>query len=72
MGAVFAKLLDTIVWFFQSVIMPTSRLVFYLLIIAMGIAIIANLAGILGAILFFIIFFYYVRGIIFVPPANVI
>jgi hypothetical protein len=68
MGAVFAKLLDAFVWFVQSVVIPSSRLVFYLLVIGTGLAIVANLAGILGAILFFVIFFYYVRGIIFAPP----
>ena len=66
---VFTLLIQAIVWTFQNVILPLTRLTFYLLIIAIGIALIGNLAGILGAIIFFIAFYYYVRGIIFVPPA---
>jgi hypothetical protein len=67
---VFTAVLQAIVWTFQNVLVPLGRLTFYLLIIAIFLALIANLAGILGAILFFIVFYYYVRGIIFVAPAG--
>ncbi len=66
---VFTALLQVIVWTFKSILVPLGRLTFYLLIIAIFLALIANLAGLLGAIIFFIVFYYYVRGIIFVKPA---
>ena len=66
---VFTALLQVIVWTFQNILVPLGRLTFYLLIIAIFLALIANLAGLLGAIIFFIVFYYYVRGIIFVKPA---
>ena len=67
---VFTAVLQAVVWTFQTIIIPLSRLTFYLLIIAIALALVANLAGILGAIIFFIVFYYYVRGIIFVAPAG--
>ena len=66
---VFTALLQAIVWTFKSILIPLARLTFYLLVIAIFLALIANLAGLLGAIIFFIVFYYYVRGIIFVKPA---
>ena len=67
---VFTAILQAIVWTFQSILIPLARLTFYLLVIAIFLALIANLAGLLGAIIFFIVFYYYVRGIIFVKPAT--
>ena len=66
---VFTAILQAIVWTFQTILIPLARLTFYLLVIAIFLALIANLAGLLGAIIFFIVFYYYVRGIIFVKPA---
>jgi hypothetical protein len=68
---IFDSVLQGVVWTFQSILIPLSRLTFYLLIIAVFLAFIANLAGLLGAIIFFIVFYYYVRGIIFVKPASI-
>jgi hypothetical protein len=68
--SVFVKVLDAIVWTFEKIIMPLTRLTFYLLVIALFMALIANLAGILGAIIFFIAFYYYVSGILFVEPIR--
>jgi hypothetical protein len=68
---VFTAILQAIVWTFQTILIPLSRLTFYLLVIAIFLALIANLAGLLGAIIFFIVFYYYVRGILFVKPANI-
>jgi len=68
---VFTAVLQAIVWTFQSILIPLGRLTFYLLVIAIFLAFIANLAGLLGAIIFFIAFYYYVRGIIFVKPASI-
>lgn len=67
---VFVKLIDAIVWTFKSIIIPLTRLTFYLLVIALFMALVANLAGILGAIIFFIAFYYYVSGILFVEPIT--
>jgi hypothetical protein len=64
------KFCEIIAWVFQKILIPMSRLVFYLVIICLAIALITNLAGILGVVIFFIIFYYYVVGIIFVPPSN--
>jgi hypothetical protein len=69
---IFVKLLEGIVWTFQNIIIPLSRLVFYIMIICLPLALISNLAGIIGVILFFIIFYYYVIGIIFVPPTGTV
>ena len=69
---IFSKLIDACAWLFSVVIIPMARLVFYLTIICLFIALVVNLAGILGAILFFVVFYYYVVGVIFVPPTEVI
>ena len=66
---VFTAILQAIVWTFQNILIPLSRLTLYLLVIAIFLALLANLAGLFGAIIFFIVFYYYVRGIIFVKPA---
>ncbi len=68
--SVFVKVIDAIVWTFKNIIIPLTRLTFYLLIISLFMALIANLAGILGAIIFFIAFYYYVSGILFVEPIR--
>jgi hypothetical protein len=70
MGAVISKFIDLGAWLFTTIILPTARLVFYLTIICLFIALVVNLAGILGAILFFVVFYYYVVGVIFVPPTD--
>jgi hypothetical protein len=67
---VFTAILQAVVWTFQTILIPLARLTFYLLVIAIFLALLANLAGLLGAIIFFIVFYYYVRGIIFVKPAT--
>ncbi len=67
---IFSKLIDACAWLFRVIIIPTARLVFYLTLICLFIALVVNLAGILGAILFFVVFYYYVVGVIFVPPTD--
>ncbi len=68
MFIIISKMIDLCAWVFKHILKPTIRLVFYLTMICLFIALVVNLAGILGAILFFVIFYYYVVGVIFVPP----
>lgn len=67
---IFAKLIDACYVLFKHIIIPMSRLVFYLTLICLFVALVVNLAGIIGAILFFVVFYYYVVGVIFVPPTD--
>ncbi len=68
MGAVLAKGIDGVGFVLKKVIIPLGKLSLYIILLCFVFSVLANLAGIIGLILFMIIFYYYVKGIIFIEP----
>jgi hypothetical protein len=59
---------EVIVRIFQYFIIPVSKYIFYFMVICFALTLIGNLAGIFGFIVFIIVFYYYVKGILFIQP----
>ena len=68
MGAVLAKGIEGVSFVATKVIIPLAKLSLYIVLLCLAFSIISNLAGILGLIIFMVIFYYYVKGIIFIEP----
>ncbi len=68
MGAVLAKGIEGVSFVATKVLIPLAKLSLYIVLLCLAFSIISNLAGILGLIIFMVIFYYYVKGIIFIEP----
>jgi len=53
-----------------DVIWPLSKLILYFMGFVLIITFVGNIAGILGFFLFLVMFYYYVKGIIFIEPSS--
>ncbi len=65
---VFDKIIAGVSFVFGSVIFPILTPFVYFMGFVLIITFIGNIAGILGFFLFMIMFYYYVKGIIFIQP----
>jgi hypothetical protein len=54
---------------FVKVIFPIAKLMFLFMAFVLVVTFIANIAGIIGFFLFILMFYYYVKGIIFIEPS---
>ena len=54
---------------FVKIIFPIAKLMFLFMAFVLVITFIANIAGIIGFFLFILMFYYYVKGIIFIEPS---
>ena len=52
-----------------SVIFPMSKILLYFMAVVLVVTFIANISGILGFVIFIVMFYYYVKGIIYIEPA---
>ncbi len=52
-----------------GIIFPMAKILLYFLFVVLIITFIANISGILGFFIFMIMFYYYVKGIIYIEPA---
>jgi hypothetical protein len=68
MGAVLAKGIEGTSFVIRKVIIPLAKLSLYIVLLCLAFSILSNLAGIIGLIVFMAIFYYYVKGIIFIQP----
>jgi hypothetical protein len=68
MGAVLAKGIDGLKTAIVKAIIPLCKLSLYILLVCLAFSILSNLAGIIGLIIFMVVFYYYVKGIIFIQP----
>ena len=77
MGGLFTLPLEIIKGIFNmikfaivKVIFPISKLMLIFMAFVLVITFIANIAGIIGFFLFMLMFYYYVKGIIFIEPKT--
>jgi hypothetical protein len=68
MGAILAKGIEGISFVTRKVIIPLCKISLYVVLVCLVFSILANLAGVIGLIIFMIVFYYYVKGIIFIEP----
>ena len=54
---------------FSYIIFPVAQYMLYFMAIILIITFVANISGIIGFFLFILMFYYYVKGIIFIDPA---
>jgi hypothetical protein len=54
---------------FSYIIFPLAQIMLYFMFIVLIVTFIANISGIIGCCLFMLMFYYYVKGIIFIDPA---
>jgi hypothetical protein len=52
-----------------SIIFPMAQILLYFMFIVLIVTFIANISGILGFLIFMLMFYYYVKGIIYIEPA---
>jgi hypothetical protein len=53
-----------------DIIWPLTKLILYFMGFVLIITFVGNIAGILGFFLFLVMFYYYVKGIIFIEPSS--
>jgi hypothetical protein len=61
---------DVIVKVFKYFIIPLTKYIFYFMMFCFALTLIGNLAGIFGFFIFVIVFYYYVKGILFIQPPT--
>ena len=54
---------------FSYLIFPLAQIMLYFMFIVLIVTFIANISGLIGCCLFMLMFYYYVKGIIFIEPA---
>ncbi len=69
-SVVFDKITSLVSFSFGSVIWPLTKILVYFMGFVLIITFIGNIAGILGFFLFMVMFYYYVKGIIYIQPAT--
>jgi hypothetical protein len=68
-GEIIVYVLGKIGTVFTSVVLPLAQIMLYFMFIVLIVTFIANISGIIGCCLFMLMFYYYVKGIIFIDPA---
>jgi hypothetical protein len=66
---VFGYIISAIKFSITGIIFPMAKILLYFLFIVLIITFIANISGILGFLIFMLMFYYYVKGIIYIEPA---
>jgi hypothetical protein len=69
MGDIISLIVESVTSIFSSVIFPIAQYMIYFLAIVLIVTFIANISGIIGFFIFILMFYYYVKGIIFIDPA---
>jgi hypothetical protein len=72
MGAVLSAvvhIMGAVKYVITNVIFPMAQILLYFMFIVLVLTFIANISGILGFFIFMIMFYYYVKGIIYIEPA---
>jgi hypothetical protein len=69
MGSLISYIIAGIKYAIMDVILPMAQILLYFMFIVLIVTFIANISGILGFFIFMIMFYYYVKGIIYIEPA---
>jgi hypothetical protein len=64
------KIYTIVSYSFGYVVWPITKILVYFMGFVLIITFIGNIAGILGFFLFMVMFYYYVKGIIYIQPAT--
>ena len=68
MGVVFSHIISGIKYSIMEVIPQMAKILLYFMFIVLIVTFIANISGLLGFFIFMIMFYYYVKGIIYIEP----
>ena len=66
---VVTKIFEVVKFIVSNVIFPMAQILLYFMFIVLILTFIANISGILGFLIFMLMFYYYVKGIIYIEPA---
>lgn len=66
---VVTKIFGVVKFIVSNVIFPMAQILLYFMFIVLILTFIANISGILGFLIFMLMFYYYVKGIIYIEPA---
>jgi hypothetical protein len=70
MGDLISLIIDAVVYSIAEVIWPISKVLIYFMGFVLILTFIGNISGILGFFLFMLMFYYYIKGIIFIEPSS--
>jgi hypothetical protein len=70
MGGIISFFIKAIVYLVKKIIIPLIKFALYIMAICFVFCVISNLAGLFGLILFMVVFYYYVKGIIMIEPGG--
>ncbi len=70
MGALISYLIKGIIFTVTKLIIPLIKFMTYVMAVCFIFCVISNLAGLFGLIIFMMVFYYYVKGIIFIEPGG--
>jgi hypothetical protein len=70
MGAIFSYLIKGVIFATTQIMIPLIKIMTYVMAVCFVFCVISNLAGLFGLIIFMMIFYYYIKGIIFIEPGG--
>lgn len=70
MGAIISLLIKGVIYTATKIIIPLIKFMTYVMAVCFIFCVISNLAGLFGLIIFMFVFYYYVKGIIFIEPGG--
>ncbi len=70
MGGIVSFFIKAIIYVTKKIIIPLIKFSLYLMAICFVFCVISNLAGLFGLIIFMVVFYYYVKGIIMIEPGG--
>jgi hypothetical protein len=70
MGAMISFLIKGVIFATKKIMIPLIKIMTYVMAVCFVFCVISNLAGLFGLIIFMMVFYYYVKGIIFIEPGG--
>lgn len=70
MGSLISYLVKGVMYVTSKIVVPLIKFMTYIMAVCFVFCVVSNLAGLFGLILFMFIFYYYIKGIIFIEPGG--
>ncbi len=70
MGSLISYLVKGVMYVTSKIVVPLIKFMTYIMAVCFVFCVVSNLAGLFGLIIFMFIFYYYIKGIIFIEPGG--
>ncbi len=70
MGSLISYLVKGVMYVTSKIVVPLIKFMTYIMAVCFVFCVVSSLAGLFGLIIFMFIFYYYIKGIIFIEPGG--